>query len=228
MALGQVPIPAGVPSAADSGSFNRYRTQQPNNPEDLWQPIYDRVNYPAAGIFELSFFAIPLGQQATLIRAGAAAAVAKTRRDTNLEQAGIIPDKQFLVQGISMTLIPLQQAVAAAGTGSIVDDQARLIFGGFMEIYLGDKPYLGLGLDLLPGTGILRGAVATTTATPFTIASGGGAGSGSAADAYWLKIPLTIDPMQSFRVRMQWDGVVALSQTFDIKLTLHGTMRRPG
>jgi len=228
MALGQITTPASVPSAGTSGAFNLYRTQQPGNPEDLWQPIYDRVNYPAAGIFELSFFAIPLGQSATLITAGAAAAKAKTRRDTNLEQSGIIPDKQFLVQGISMTLIPLQQAVATAGTGSILDDQAKLIFGGFMEIYLGDKPYEVLGLDLLPGTGILRGAVATTTATPFVMASGGGSGSGSAADAYWLKIPLTIDPMQNFRVRMQWDGVVSLAQTFDIKLTLHGTMRRPG
>ena len=61
-----------------------YRTQRAESPEDLWQPLYDRVNYPQAGATQLAFFSVPQGQAATLIT-GVAAAAAKVKdfRDTN-------------------------------------------------------------------------------------------------------------------------------------------------
>jgi len=212
----------------DPGNFAGFRTQMRESPEDIWQPVYDRVNYPAAGSAELTFFSTPVGGTATLIRAGVAAAVQKTRRDTNLEQQGVIPSKAFQVHGFSLTLIPLQQAVAVAGTQSILDDMQRLLFGGFLEFRLVDKPYLYLPLHKLPSTAIFNGSFAGAFTAGNVAASGGGVGTGSPRDIYWLTVPLTIDPYQGFSLRFQFDGVVALVQTFDLQIFLEGLMRRPG
>ncbi|MGH7754439.1 MAG: hypothetical protein ACREN5_16665 [Gemmatimonadales bacterium] len=230
MALGQAPQAPTAPAVrppADPGQFGRFRTQMREQPEDIWQPVYDRVNYPAAGSNELSFFNVAIGQSATLIRAGVAAAVNKTRRDTNLEQPGVIPTKAFKIHGFSLTLIPLQQAIAAAATPSINDDMLRLVNGGFMEFRIVDKPYIYLPLHKIPATGILRGGVATT-ATATTMVAAGGTGTGAPRDIYWIGVPLTLDPYQNFSCRMQFDGTVALGQTFDLQLFLEGYMRRPG
>jgi len=213
---------------SDPANMAAFRTQMRENPEDLWQPQYDRVNYPAAGTNEIAFFSIPLGGSATLIRAGVAAAVVKSYRDTNLEQQGVIPTKAFQIHGFSMSLYPLQTAVAVAGTQSIVDDMQRLTNGGFLEFFLIDKPYIRLPLSKLPGTGIMRGTAAGAFTAGNVAVAGGGHGTGDPRAIYWLGVPLTIDPYQSFRARMQFDGVLALVQTFDIQLFLEGYLRRPG
>src|SRR5574341_25959 len=218
---------ATVVTPRDPARFSQYPTQMREQPEDLWQPVYDRVNYPAAGIGELAFFSVPLGGQATLIRAGAAAAVNKTRRDTNLEQQGVIPTKAFQVHGFSLTIVPVQQAVGVAATAGIVDDVQRILYGGFLEFRLVDKPYLYLPLHKIPSTGAIRGAAATTAAAT-TIVSAPGGGPGAPRDIYWIGVPLTIDPYQNFSARMQFDGVVAVGQTYDLQLFLEGYMRRPG
>lgn len=212
---------------ADPANFAKFRTQMREQPEDIWQPVYDRVNYPAAGSGELAFFSVPLGGSATLIRAGAAATVNKTRRDTNLEQQGVIPTKAFQVHGFSLTLIPLQQAIAGAATPSIHDDMTRILAGGFLEFRIVDKPYIYLPLHKIPATGTLRGSIATT-ATGTTMAGAGGSGTGAPRDIYWIGVPLTLDPYQNFSARVQFDGTVALVQTFDLQLFLEGYMRRPG
>src|ERR1051326_155915 len=140
MAGQMMPVSAPPAAPADPGGFAKYRTQMRESPEDIWQPVYDKVNYPAAGSNELIFFSTPVGGSATLIRAGAAGTVSKTRRDTNLEQQGVIPTKAFKIHGFSICYIPVQQAVAQANTQSIVDDMQRLMFGGFMEFRIVDKP----------------------------------------------------------------------------------------
>jgi len=203
------------------------RTQMREAPEDIYQPFWDRVNYPAAGSANLSFFTIPKGQQATLIRAGVAANVTKTFRDSNLEQPGVVPSKALSVRGFSLSFVPLQQAIAGAATPSIPDDVQRLTYGGFLQLDLLDKPYLRLPLILLPSTGVLRG-LAATTATAVTMISAPGSGSGNPRDSFWTGVPLTIDPYQTFTAQMQWDGTVALVQTFDLYLFLHCYVRRPG
>jgi len=178
----------------------KLRTQMREQPEDIWQPVYDRMNYPAAGVGELAFFSIPLGGSTTLIRAGAAATFNKTRRDTNLEQQGVIPTKGFQVHGLSLTIIPVQQAVGVAATASIFDDVQRILYGAFLEFRLVDKPYLYLPLHKIPATGQIRGNVATT-ATAVTIVSAPGGGTGAPRDIYWIGVPLTIDPYQNFSAR---------------------------
>lgn len=203
------------------------RTQMRESPEDIYQPQWDRVNYAAAGVATVAFFTIPKGQNATLIRAGAAATVTKTFRDTNLEQPGVVPSKALSVRGFSVSFVPLQQAIAGAATPSIPDDVQRLTYGGFLTLTLLDKPYLRLPLILLPSTGVLRG-LAATTANATTMISAPGSGSGNPRDSFWTGVPLTIDPYQTFNAEMGFDGTVALTQTFDIYLFLHCYVRRPG
>ena len=53
--------------AGDPMKAQAYRTQRAELPEDLWQPLYDRVNYPAAGTSALGFFSSSRGQTATLL-----------------------------------------------------------------------------------------------------------------------------------------------------------------
>jgi hypothetical protein len=213
---------------ADPGGFNKYRTQMRESPEDIWQPVYDRVNYAQAGSFELTFFSTPVGGSATLIRGGAAATVSKTRRDTNLEQQGVIPTKAFKIHGLSLTYVPLQQAVAGAATQSIPDDIQRLMFGGFLEFRIVDKPYLYLPLHKIPATGIYRGSVGGAYTAGNAVASAGGPGTGAPRDIYWLGVPLVLDPYQNFSARMQFDGSPAVIQTYDLQLFLEGYLRRPG
>jgi hypothetical protein len=81
----------------------QYRTQRAEMPEDFGQPLYDRVNYPAAGTGTLSFFSTPRGQSATLNTAEAApAAKNKSFRDTNMENANVVPTKLYKFIGISV------------------------------------------------------------------------------------------------------------------------------
>src|SRR5260370_34835221 len=210
----------------DPMSLAQFRTQMREQPEDIYQPFYDRVNYPAAGVSPLAFFSVPVGGSATLIRAGVAAAVNKTRRDTNLEQQGVVPTKALQVHGFSMSIIPLQQAPTAAATINIADDVQRIIYGSYLELRLVDKPYLYLPSVLIPSTGVLRG-MAATTANASTLISAPGSGSGNPRDAWWTGVPLTIDPYQNFSPPLTFDGTVAASQTYDIQLFAHCYVRRP-
>ncbi len=205
--------------------FAPWRTQMRATPEDIYQPIYDRANYAAAGATSLSFFTNALGASVTLIRAGATGTVTKTSRDTYLQQPGVLPSKAFNLLGFSVCYVPLQQAVAQANTQSILDDQMRLAYGGYLIFNLLDKPYLYLPLCMIPGVGVFRGAMAGNFTAGNTGASGGGPGNG--VDAFWLGVPLTIDPYQQFSATLNWDGTVSLVQTFDIYLIMHGYVRRP-
>lgn len=224
-------VPMAPQAPTDPGQFAKYRTQMRESPEDIWQPVYDRKNYPAAGTFELIYFSIPVGGSDTLIRAGAAAAVTKTRRDTNLEQQGVIPTKAFKIHGFSLCFIPVQQIASATGfaaTPSILDDMMRLMYGGYMEFRIVDKPYLYLPLHKIPGTGTFRGAAFSSGTAPTVGISGGGPGTGAPRDIYWIGIPLVLDPYQNFSMRLQFDGSPALNQTFDIQVFMEGYLRRPG
>ena len=71
MAGSSLSTKGGVPS-------QKYSTQRPFSPEDLSQPLYDRVRYVAAGSQELAFFAAQKGQTATLGLNGTSQAKAKT------------------------------------------------------------------------------------------------------------------------------------------------------
>ena len=202
----------------------QYRVSNPNKPEDLYQPLYDRVHYASAGASQVSFFATQLGQNATLIRAGVAASVVKSKRDTNLDTSGVVPTKLFQFIGMSIAYIPLQQAVAAANTVSIGDDIMRLKYGGWVDFKIIDKPILQLPLHLVPESNPVS-AMSTTINASTTI--GTGVQSASPIAMYKFGIPITLNPFESFQFTLNFDGTVTLTQDFDIQVVLHSFMRRP-
>lgn len=203
---------------------NAYSVSNPNRPEDLYQPLYDRVNYAAAGATQISFFATQLGQNATLIRAGVAAAVNKTKRDTNLDTSGVVPSKLFQFVGISIAFIPLQQVPNAAFTDQIGDDILRLKYGSWLDFKVIDKPIWQAPTYLIAESNPMNGC--STTENISTVWSSGVL-SAAPTPMYKFVIPITLKPFEQFTVQMNFDGTVTLSQTFDIQIILHAFMRRP-
>lgn len=197
-----------------------FRTQRPSHPEDLWQPLYDRVHYPQAGTSELGFFSSPLGSTVTLITAGAAAAKTKTMRDTNMQNANVVPTKLFRFEGISMAYIHENPSVATNA-----DDREELRNGGYLKFRIVDKDILVIPLLAIPELNPMLSSSTTLTASTINNYAGGG---GRVA-MYKLPIPIVLNPYESFQVTIHFDGTIALTtgETIDVLMMLQGYMRRP-
>jgi len=215
----QIARPVSDPMRAST-----YTVTNPSRPEDLAQPLYDRVEYPVAGTSQLSFFSTQLGQAANLITAGATSSKVKTRRDTNLDTSGVVPTKLYQFIGISIVFIPLQTINTAAATAKIGDDIMRLKNGGWLDFKIIDKPILQLPLPLIPESNPIVSF--STTVNASTSLSGAQTGA-SPFPMYKFGIPITLNPFESFSVTMNWDGTVTVNQEVDILLVLHAFMRRP-
>ncbi len=209
--------------ARDPLNATKYRTQRSESPEDLWQPIWDRANYPNAGVASINFFAIPRGGAATLIRgvAVAAAGVNKTLLDTNLDNAGVIPTKLFEIHGISWGIIH-----QVPGGATDLADRDRLRNNGYMRWRIVDKDILILPLLLLPEINPM--VVASTTANITTILGTAGGG-GIGIPMYRLPIPVTIQPYENFSVEFIFSQVALATavNSVDLYLIFHSYMRRP-
>lgn len=202
-----------------------YRTQRSELPEDLWQPLYDRVNYAAAGSNQLSFFAIPKGQNATLLSTFAAPATwtaaskSKTYRDTNIENANVVPTKLFKTVGISWGLF---HSVLNSALNST--DRSVLRNGGFFQFRIVDKDIVFLPLSLIPEVNpIVSVSTTTNNATINSIAGGGG----SNVPMYKFPIPITLNPYENFTALMVFDNNPPVNATLDVQCVLHAYMRRP-
>jgi hypothetical protein len=207
---------------SDPMSAAQYSTTNPQRPEDLSQPLYDRVEYPKAGTSQISFFSTQLGQSANLITAGATASKVKTRRDTNLDTSGVVPTKLYQFIGLSIVYIPLQQVYTTAATASIADDIMRLKYGGWLDFKIIDKPILQTPLALITESNPIN-ALSTTVNAATMI----GTGQSGFSPMYKFGIPITLNPFESFSIVMNFDGTVSLNQEVDILLILHAFMRRP-
>lgn len=197
-----------------------YRTQRADLPEDLWQPLYDRAHYAAAGTSDLSFFSVPKGQTATLIE-GQSINTTRTKsyRDTNNENANVVPTKMFKIVGISIGFIHQDpDNVANSQDRTLVRDN------GYINFRIVDKDIIFLPLLSLPESNPI--IATSTTATSSTINSSAGGG-GHSVPMYKFPIPITINPYENFSVSMKWDTTVAISNAMDVNITLHAFMRRP-
>lgn len=201
-----------------------YRTQRAELPEDLWQPLYDRANYPAAGTSLLSFYAIPRGQSATLLNtfsAGTwtASAKGKTFRDTNMENANVVPTKLFKAVGISWGIIH-----SSVNSVNNAVDREVLRGGGFLQFRIVDKDIIFLPLILIPELNPWS-AVSTTVASSTILGTAGGGGQN--VPMYKFPINITLNPYENFTVQLNFDNAPPLNATADIVLVLHSYMRRP-
>ncbi|MFH1398953.1 MAG: hypothetical protein ABIG95_02485 [Candidatus Woesearchaeota archaeon] len=206
----------------DPMQAQQYKTQRSELPEDLWQPLYDRVNYPNAGATSLAFFSTAKGQAATLIT-GVAAAAAKVKdyRDTNMENSNVVPTKMFKFIGISLAFI--DQVPGAVANSA---DRDRIRNNAWMQFRIVDKDILYIPLVSLPEVNPY--IVGSTTANNSTILGTAGGGGANVA-MYRLPIPIVLNPYENFSVTINLSAAVALAGTgsVDIYVILQGYMRRP-
>jgi len=214
----------GLSKANDPINASMYETQRMGSPEDLFQPLYDRVNYAAAGAASLSFFSQQQGASVTLNQAGVAGAKNKTYRDTNMETAGVIATKRNTIIGMALNYMPLQQAIAGAMTPRICDDILILKNGGWVEFRVGDKPLLYMPMNLVPESNPI--SAIGTTANNVTLI-GAGTTAGIPYPMMKFAIPVTINPQETFKFILNFDGSPLISQATDIQVVLYSFMRRP-
>lgn len=206
--------------AGDPMKAQAYRTQRAELPEDLWQPLYDRVNYPAAGTSALGFFSSSRGQSATLLSTVTAgvwtvATKVKSFRDTNIENSNVVPTKMFKIVGVSVAFLHANQ-----NDGNVTRDREIIRGGSFLQFRIVDKDIIFLPLVTIPE----MNPVVSTTGNNVNGTAGGG---GQNVPMYKFPIPITINPYENFTIQMTSDNSPPISQTMDIYMMLHAYMRRP-
>lgn len=213
-------VATAPPSYVQAGDKENWAID-PSQVDMLYQPLYDRANYAAAGATTTNFFAVSVGQSATLIRAGSAATVLKTKRDTNMISQGVLPNEGFDWQGIAICYVPLQQASGVAATNDIADDIQKLMYGAYITFKVLDNTLLEIPLFMIPSN---VGFSGITTGTDVMAIQ---PGQGNPKDAFWVTRKKFIPPNTSFTFVMSVDGTVTLTQTFDICISLLGERFRP-
>lgn len=186
-------------------------------PEDFGQPLYDRANIATTVPSTITLFSVPIGQTATLIRASTAAAVAKTRRDTNMEQAGFIATRAYEVRGLALAIIHSDRDGAANA-----EDRELIRDGGWLKFTVaGSKTILEIPLIAIPV--INDFAAVATTATTTTI----NGLCGPKSPMYKLQPAIALEAGTNFSVELSFDGTITLGATADIQLFMFSGMRRP-
>ena len=196
------------------------QTQNVQIPEDLWQPLFDRVNIATTVPAENSFFAVPKGQAATLTRGTTTASVTKTARDTNLSNAAVVPAKMFKVMGLSLAYV--HGTVANNDTNP--NDRSLFRGNAYFSWEIIDKTILTLPVIAIPELNPITGVSTVENATT-VVADCGGGGPGTAL--YRFPVPLVLMPYENFSVTIKVDGTVTLTTTMDVYVFLHAFMRRP-
>jgi len=209
----------GVPIVRDPMKAQNYRTQRAELPEDLWQPLYDRVNVATTVPSALGFYATARGASATLITATTAASKVKTFRDTNIENANVVPTKMFKLVGVSIAFV---HSDPDAPLNS--QDRNLLRNGGYLQLRIVDKDILYLPLITIPELNPIISAATTVNATTINAEAGGG---GQNVPMYKFPIPITINPYENFTTQVNFDGTITIGATLDMYLFMHAYMRRP-
>lgn len=212
-----------------SGMIPGIATMIPDKPEIIYQPLYDRVNYPQVGIANINFFATVRGQTAAaLITGGAAAARVKTLRDTNMDQVNVMSAKGFIMYGVAIGYVPLGCGVAVAALQNFADDIYRIASGGFLEIKFIDKPYVQLPLLMIPSPFSFHNSHMATTGNNLTMGGPGGMGDGMPTRPFVFDPPYLIAPNENFTISATLDGTaLTAGNTIDIVIALMGYMLRP-
>lgn len=219
-----------IPSAAD---FNARRVTNPGQSEVYRQRLYDYNLYPAAGISQLGFFTLPIGQGVTSALGGTVGST-KTRSDTNMELAGQLPSgKSFLAESIEVLFTPGSvatantytpaamsafSAVIAAATFKSVDDVNQIYQSGLLEFTVLSKVYLSeTPLLAFPPKAHFEidAAVATNSATT---ASAGVTLAKATGRPYYLRPEISIQPAVNFDVTIKWPAAVATPTGFNGRL----------
>lgn len=213
----------GVPTRAQ---LSKYSVNRPGW-EAIRQSLYDFQAYQAAGVTQLTFFALPAGQGG------------KTLSDTNMTLAGQLPKNQeFLVQSIEVVFLPTTPTVAAQmpaafgaqAVAQIVND--AYIFGrsGNLNLTIGSKPYL----QEAPLGRFPQKAHFAVDAALADVSTAAGNQQSRVSFGFWTGRPYLLDPAalllpenQNFSITLAWpEGVQAISNPARVGVILDGILYR--
>jgi hypothetical protein len=192
----------------------------PNRKEIFRQTVYDRINLSSSLTGTYTPFSVAKGTTVSLIRGGSVTSAAKTIRDTNLPQPGADNNRDYLLSGISMALMPVSYAAATSTTSAIRVDKNQIREGGVMNFKIGDKQIIDLPLWMIPELNA-EGSV-STTGSGLTIL--GGPSYASQFFMFGEDIPLMRSEV--ITMTLTWDGTITLSQSFDLAIVFAASLRR--
>jgi len=205
--------------------FKSYVVSKTNEPEVTWQPLYDNVLYPTAGINQLVYFQNFIGQGITSA-IGAVVGSPKTIADTNMQAAGQLPAPQgFTIESIetifrpgnsavanTFTLaVPSVAAAAAAASATIqLDDVLTIAESGVFDLFIMSKTYLyesPLGrMPCQTYVGIDTALASGDTTTHNEVGTVIGRAMGP---LYSLPVPISLEANTNFKVTLSWPAPVA-------------------
>lgn len=189
----------------------RYRTNFPNAKNQLRQPLYDFILYPAAGQLLFTFFQLPVGQGVTSAFGGAGA---KTFIDTNMEAAGQLPAgfTQF-VEAVAVDYYPnleIGRTGLQALVGQFADDVWVVLRNGVLTFRIANKiVYRDAPLLKAPGEAGLGGFAGLSDATTAGAALFSTADYARSAGMVAQIVPQEIIPNQNFSVTIEFPALIA-------------------
>jgi hypothetical protein len=195
-----------------------HRVTVPGMTDEAYAPLYDFVNYPAAGITQLNFFSLPIGQGVSTAP-GAPAGSFKTENDTNLTNAGMLPrDQSFFVTGIEVLVFPGvnpgRGGVADATAGQFWNDVWTLGKSGFLKLKIGTRDYIVDGpLMIFPTTQGIGGVAAMASSTTAAATLFSEIEYARFVGQPYTLVPFWITPTQNFGVSLNWPGLVPTVST---------------
>lgn len=219
------------------------------NPGTEWevikQSLYDTAIYPLAGTVGLNFFQQPIGGPNSAQPGNAGNA--KSLRDTNMTQAGILPAPQmFFVSSIEVDFQPgsvttannyalrapytATNTLAGALAGVSINDMNTFYSTGSLTFTIGTKQYLQEAplLRFPPKARFeLDGSIAEANSTVNITVSAALAKMRAGGRPYQLDPGIAIFSMQNFAVQLGWDTVQAMTtNNAQVRVILDGWLFR--
>lgn len=221
----------GIPSYADLSAYNVNR----DGWEAIKQSLYDTAAYPAAGINQLAFFALPVGQGTSVLGTPAA----KSLSDTNMTLAGQMPaNQEFLIQSVEVQFLPTTPTVAANmpaafgadANANIVNDAYIFYRSGNLNLNIGSKSYLQeANLLRFPSKAYFDIAAAVESATTPAAALALRIAFATARGRPYMLQPanLRLVSNQNFGVTLNWpEGLQAITSPAAVRVVLDGVLYR--
>lgn len=190
-----------------------HRVTVPGVQDEIYDPLYDSIIYPAAGLLQINFFSLPIGQGVT---SAPGAAGAKTEADTNMTNSGLLPmGNSFYCTGIELNLIPGSlpgNTGVIATAGQNWNDVNAVARAGWVRFRIQNRDYslnapcgVYAPLNRLAGNGVPSSVVTAATLVQVDYAAFSGA-------PYNIN-PVTIPSNTAFSVQVNFPALVPLPST---------------
>lgn len=225
----QPSAPKGIPGRKDLLSYVVFREGW----EVIRQKLYDTAIYPAAGITQLRFFQLPIGQGTSPFTG------AKTFSDTNMELAGQLPaNLEYLVESIEVDFFPATPTVAAGMpavfgaqlAATSVNDAYIFYRSGNLQLFVGQKPYLnGAPMSNFPPKAHFDVSAALADATTAAATSQSRIAFPFVAGRPFMLKPasLLLGSNSNFNITLNWpEGLQAVTNPAAVRVQMDGFLFR--